>query len=106
MTLPCLRALAQLHLRDQRHRQHALCQPRGQRRRRGEQVLLLILDEALENINGAIAKAAEKNLKNVLVLSNDAAFIVSVDNHVVVTAMNGEDMRENVITNIDGTVII
>ena len=64
------------------------------------------IDEALEGINGAVIKAAGKNLKSVLVLSAEAAFIVSVDNNVVVTAMNGEDMRESVITNIDGTVII
>jgi flagellar operon protein len=64
------------------------------------------IDEALDRINGAVIKAAGKNLKSVLILSAEAAFIVSVDNNVVVTAMNGEDMRENVITNIDGTVII
>ena len=74
-------------------------------RQRAEQRNINI-DEALGGINEAVIKAAGKNLKNVLVLSEDAAFIVSVDNNVVVTAMNGDDMRENVITNIDGTVII
>ncbi|MCL2099699.1 MAG: hypothetical protein FWH24_04605 [Oscillospiraceae bacterium] len=64
------------------------------------------IDIDLEKINLAVVKAADKNLKNVLVLSAEAAFIVSVDNNVLVTAMSGEDMRENVITNIDGTVII
>ena len=64
------------------------------------------IDEALGSINEAVIRAAGKNLKSVLVLSEDAAFIVSVDNNVVVTAMSGDDMRENIITNIDGTVII
>ena len=74
-------------------------------RQRAEQRNINI-DGALGSINEAVIKAAGKNLKSVLVLSEDAAFIVSVDNNVVVTAMSGEDMRENVITNIDGTVII
>lgn len=62
--------------------------------------------ELIEKINGAVKKASEKSIKNALVLSEESAFIVSVDNNVVVTAMNNQEMRENVITNIDGTVIL
>jgi flagellar operon protein len=94
---------------DLKVRQYALNKPEliisKHARQRAEQRNIDI-DEALESINGAVIKAAGKNLKNVLVLREEAAFIVSVDNNVVVTAMSGEDMRENVITNIDGTVII
>lgn len=94
---------------DLRVKQYALNKPEltvsKHARQRAEQRNIDI-DEALESINGAVIKAAGKNLKNVLVLNEEAAFIVSVDNNVVVTAMNGDDMRENVITNIDGTVII
>ena len=60
----------------------------------------------IERINGAVRKASEKSIKNALVLSGESAFIVSVDNNVVVTAMNSQEMKENVITNIDGTVIL
>ena len=94
---------------DLRVKQYALNKPEltvsKHARQRAEQRNIDI-DEALESINGAVIKAAGKNLKSVLVLSAEAAYIVSVDNNVVVTAMNGEDMRESVITNIDGTVII
>ena len=62
--------------------------------------------ELVEKINGAVKKASEKSIKNALVLSDESAFIVSVDNKVVVTAMNNQEMRESVITNIDGTVIL
>ena len=62
--------------------------------------------DLIEKINGAVKKASEKSIKNALVLSEESAFIVSVDNNVVVTAMNSQEMRENVITNIDGTVIL
>ena len=94
---------------DLKVRQYALNKPEltvsKHARQRAEQRNIDI-DEALESINGAVIKAAGKNLKSVLILSAEAAYIVSVDNNVIVTAMNGEDMRENVITNIDGTVII
>ena len=65
------------------------------------------IDEGLINkIDSALKKAAGKNIKNVLLISDDTAFIVSVDNNVVVTVMNSDEMKENVVTKIDGTVII
>jgi len=39
------------------------------------------------------------------VLLRDVAFIVSVKNKTVVTAVDGESMKENVFTNIDSAVI-
>jgi len=62
--------------------------------------------ELVDKIIGAVKKANEKSIKNALVLSEESAFIVSVDHNVVVTAMNNHEMRESVITNIDGTVIL
>ena len=62
--------------------------------------------ELIEKIGEAVKKAAEKSIKNALVLTEESAFIVSIDNNVVVTAMNNQEMRESVITNIDGTVIL
>ena len=94
---------------DLRLRQHAASRPgltvSKHARQRAEQRDIDI-DGALDKLSAAVAKAAGKNLKSVLVLSKEAAFIVSVNNNVVVTAMSGEDMRESVITNIDGTVIV
>ena len=62
--------------------------------------------ELIEKISEAVQKASEKSIKNALVLSEESAFIVSISSNVVVTAMNSLEMRENVITNIDGTVIL
>lgn len=60
----------------------------------------------LQNLEGAVNKAAAKGAKDTLVLSNSAAFIVSVANRTVVTAMDRNSLNNNVFTNIDSTVVI
>ena len=60
--------------------------------------------EALERIGGAIDKAAAKGAKDSLVLYKDLAFIVSVKNRTVVTAMDGDSMQDHVFTQIDSAV--
>jgi len=59
----------------------------------------------MSHIERAVAKAEEKGAQDSLVLLRDLAFIVSVKNKTVVTAMAGEHLRENVFTNIDSAVI-
>ncbi len=59
----------------------------------------------MSNLHHAIAMAEKKGSQDSLVLLRDMAFIVSVKNKTVVTAMQGETMRENVFTNIDSAVI-
>lgn len=65
-----------------------------------------IAPELMGRIEEAVKKASDKNIKNALVLTDDTAFIINVDNNVVVTTMNSNEMRDNIITNIDGTVIL
>lgn len=60
----------------------------------------------LEKLGEAVSKAASKNIKNALVLGNDEAFIINIANNTVVTAMSYNEMRSNIVTNIDGTVIL
>lgn len=59
----------------------------------------------MSHLHNAIAMAAKKGAIDSLVLLRDMAFIVSVKNKTVVTAMHGENMKENVFTNIDSAVI-
>ncbi len=63
-------------------------------------------EKELQNLGDAIKKAEDKGSKESLILMNDIALIVSVRNKTVITAMTGESMRENVVTNIDSTIII
>ena len=62
--------------------------------------------EAMKNIEGAVAKAAQKGSKDTLVLTDNSALIVSVKNNTVVTVMDKNAMKENVFTNIDSTVMV
>lgn len=59
----------------------------------------------IKNLNNAIALAEKKGANDSLVFLRDMAFIVSVKNKTVVTAMQGENMKENVFTNIDSAVV-
>lgn len=59
----------------------------------------------LQKINTAVEKAAAKGANNSLVLVDNLAFIVSIKNRTVVTAMDENSIRGNVFTNIDSAVI-
>ncbi|AIQ53327.1 MULTISPECIES: TIGR02530 family flagellar biosynthesis protein [Paenibacillus] len=60
----------------------------------------------LDQISNAVEKAAAKGSKESLILMKDMALIVSVPNRTVVTAMDGNSMKDNVFTQIDSAVII
>ncbi|WP_416150946.1 TIGR02530 family flagellar biosynthesis protein [Salipaludibacillus sp. HK11] len=66
------------------------------------------------NINGdvwneiqiKIKEAKQKGVQDSLVLTNDAAFVVSAKNETVITAMDREEASSQVFTNISGAIII
>lgn len=62
--------------------------------------------QLLSQISGAVEKAKVKGIKDALILSGQTAFIVNVPSGTVVTTMSGQEMADNVFTNIDGAVII
>ncbi len=57
-------------------------------------------------LNSAVNDVAQKGGKESLIMMGDAAFVVSVKNRTVVTAMDRSQMQGNVFTNIDSAVII
>lgn len=57
-----------------------------------------------QKLCNAINKADTKGVKDTLVVMDQMAFVVNVKNRTVITAMNSNEMRENVFTNIDGAV--
>ena len=66
---------------------------------------LSITPQVMEKLNKAVSGAASKGAKDSLILLHNMAFIVNIPNRTVVTAMDGESIRDNVFTNIDSTVI-
>ncbi|WP_343248416.1 TIGR02530 family flagellar biosynthesis protein [Diplocloster hominis] len=62
--------------------------------------------ERLERLNEGIRLAEEKGLKEPLILMDSTAFVVSVKNNRVITVVQDENLKGNVFTNIDGTVMI
>lgn len=62
--------------------------------------------QEMEQLNQAVEKAAQKGARESLLLMDDVAFIVSITNKTVVTAVSEKNMKENVFTNIDSAVII
>jgi flagellar operon protein len=62
--------------------------------------------QTLGRISDAIDKADSKGVQDTLVLTGEAALIVSVKNRTVITAMDRGALTGNVFTNIDGAVIV
>ena len=63
-------------------------------------------DQAWERVMQGVEKAAAKGAKESLVMVDDVALIVSVKNRTVITAVEQEQLKENVFTNIDSAVIV
>jgi len=64
-----------------------------------------LTDEQKLKLNDAVNKAGEKNVKDSLIMMDDIAFVVNVKDKNVITALNKDEMKNNVFTNIDGAVI-
>jgi flagellar operon protein len=65
------------------------------------------LSEAdLKSLAGAINSVAQKGGKESLIMQGDTAFVVSVANRTVITAMDRKCMVGSVITNIDSAAVI
>ncbi len=62
--------------------------------------------EDMDNLSQAVNKARQKGSKDSLVLMKDMAFVVSVKNNTVITAVDSDNLKENVFTNIDSAVIV
>ncbi len=59
----------------------------------------------LGRLTDGVSRAAGKGSKNSVVFVDGTAFVVSVANNTVITAVGAEHMREHVFTNIDSAVI-
>lgn len=66
---------------------------------------IVLTPEHMRRLNGAVSKAEAKGARESLILLDDLAFVVSVRNRTVITAIGPDRLKENVFTNIDSAVI-
>jgi flagellar operon protein len=59
----------------------------------------------LGRLSEGVGRAAGKGSRDSLVLVDGTAFVVSVTNRTVITAVDSQHMKDNVFTNIDSAVI-
>ena len=62
-------------------------------------------DASLSRLVGGVDRLAAKGGRNSLVLVDDTAFVVSVPNRTVITAVDSQHMKEQVFTNIDSAAV-
>jgi flagellar operon protein len=63
-------------------------------------------EDKMAKLESAISKAESKGARESLILFPDVALIVNVKNRTVVTALDGNQMKDNVFTQIDSAVIV
>jgi flagellar operon protein len=61
--------------------------------------------QTLERLQQGVDRAAQKGARDSVVLVDGTAFVVSVRNRTVITAVDPGHMRDHVFTNIDSAVI-
>lgn len=63
-------------------------------------------NDTLQRLNKGVELASQKGCGQSLILIDNTAYIVSVENNKVITTVSQADLKENVFTNIDSTVIV
>jgi flagellar operon protein len=59
----------------------------------------------LQRLDDGVRRAAGKGSRDAVVLVDQTAFVVSVTNRTVITAVDRQHMKDHVFTNIDSAVI-
>lgn len=63
-------------------------------------------ESSLGRLGEGMRIAQEKGMNDTLILIDRTAFIVNVKNNKVITTVNGDELKGNAFTNIDGAVIV
>ncbi len=59
---------------------------------------------SMEKLKNAVDLASQKGVRDTLVVMDQVAFVVNVNARTVITAVNRNELKDNVFTNIDGAV--
>ena len=63
-------------------------------------------ESKLDALSEAIDKADAKGARESLILSDEAAYVVSVKNRTIITAFDRDNLRDGVFTSIDSAVVL
>ncbi len=67
---------------------------------------IMISEAEWAHVTDKVNEAKAKGIRDSLVLMDQAALIVSAKNSTVITAMDRTEARDQLFTNIDGTIIL
>lgn len=67
---------------------------------------IYISDAEWQIVSEKVSEARSKGVNDSLVLMDQAALIVSAKNSTVITAMNRTEAKNQLFTNIDGTIVL
>lgn len=67
---------------------------------------ITIDSDVWKKIELRINEAKQKGVHDSLVVTPDATLVISAKNNTVITAMNREEAKEQIFTNINGTIIL
>jgi flagellar operon protein len=76
----------------------------AQTRLRGRNIGMTVSD--WQRVTRGVDRAAAKGSRESLILVDDVALVVSVLNRTIITAVDKENLKDNVFTNIDSAVIV
>lgn len=65
-----------------------------------------LTEDEIGRINDGVNKAKSKGVREALIMMDNKVFVASVQNKTIITAVAGEQLKDNVFTNIDGAVIV
>lgn len=67
----------------------------------------ITLDAAqMDRLESAVKKAATKGARESLILMDNVAYVVSIVNRKIITAVDDGSMKDNVFTNIDSAIFV
>lgn len=67
---------------------------------------IMLSDKELNQLAEGVKKAEEKGARDSLIMLNDIAYVVSIKNKTVITAVDNNSLEERVFTNIDSAVFM
>jgi flagellar operon protein len=67
---------------------------------------ITLTDSDISNLKSAVENIRSKGGREALILYNNVAYIASIKNNTIITAVDSNSLKENVFTNIDSAVIV